>query len=84
VGNLTEFVIQRRTADGWRRFIVEGQNGQAVGTSGRLARAMRFTNFVEADFYKLRFGLWDFEIVQAVDDDYEAERQAFKERRHSL
>ena len=74
------FVLQRRTADGWRRFLVDGPSGQAVGTSGRLPYAMRFDTAVEADFYRLRMGLWDFEVAEAVDDDSAAERKAFEGR----
>lgn len=77
MGDLSGFVLQRRTAEGWRRFLVDGQ---ATSTSNRLSRAMRFGTATEADFYRLRFGLWDFEVVEAVDDDSVAERKAFEER----
>ena len=78
---MSGFVLQRRTAAGWRRFLVDGQ---ATQTSARLTSAMRFATAVEADFYRLRFGLWDFEVVQAVDDDHEAERAEFQKNRTKM
>lgn len=73
------FVLQRRSADGWRRFLVADEVlAKQAGVTGKLPRAMRFPTETEADFFRVRHGLSQFDVAVADGDDSEAQVRRFK------
>lgn len=49
-----------------------------AGVTGRLPRAMRFETETEADFFRVRHGLSQFDVAVADGDDSEAQMRRFK------
>lgn len=49
-----------------------------AGVTGRVAGAMRFPTEAEADFFRVRHGLSQFEVAVADGDDAEAQMRRFR------
>lgn len=74
-----KFVLQRRSADGWRRFLVADEAlVKQFGVTGRLVRAMVFPTEQAAEVFRMRHGLSQFVVAVADGDDSEAAMRLFR------